>query len=155
MGPVGVQVPWMEEIDHLLEWNRFLVASELGSGWGEDERNGKMFRHYLLHRTHSTALAEREKVEHSRLGSFFSFEQISKFTTSGGCIALWVRTPLGLTELVDGSEDLRAFTVAAELTNKFRLQTEQTISAQTQTDVSLMPAGLLDVGGGAAGQHQI
>ena len=136
----------MEEVGHLLHWNRFLVASDLGSGWGEDERNGKIHRHYLLHRSRSIALAERERAEHHGFGDFFSFENTSQFTRHGGCIALWAQTPGGWVELVDGSDDLKAFSVAADLTNKFRLKNARLYSSQqsvqTQTDLFTDAAGV-------------
>ena len=45
----------------MLEISRYLVAAQLGSAWGETEREGRMYRHYVLHQSHTLALAERRK----------------------------------------------------------------------------------------------
>ena len=124
----------------MLEISRYLVAAQLGSAWGETEREGRMYRHYVLHQSHTLALAERRKDVSATLEDFFCYEQISLFTKSGGGIALWTNSQHGQKELVDGDQGLRAAEVAADLTIKYRLSAKyrfwsgQIACADTQTE---------------------
>ena len=98
-------------------------------------KDGRIYRHYLLHQNHSLALAERRKDANSDFEDFFCYEMTSFFTKTGGCIALWVNSSFGMKELVDGDQGLEAFTVAADLTlrnrlsDKYRLWAGQTACA--------------------------